>query len=477
MTSSKFLEIFFGVIQKNKLLIIAATSFAAFFLLVRPVFAAEETTAQHSFLYSILWLALILIGAKIGSLVERFGQPIVLGELLVGVIFGNLALVGINYLEPIKTDEIIAFLAELGVIILLFQIGLESNIREMTKVGTKALAVAVVGVALPFILGSYIAGPFLLPGLSANAYIFIGATLTATSVGITARVFKDLHKLQTPEAKIVLGAAVIDDILGLLILAVVTALVTTGSVSTIEIGFIVLKAFAFLAGSIWLGQLFAPRISQLFSKIHSGVGMKFTVALSFCLLLAFFAQLIGLAAIVGAFAAGLILDPIHFRFFDNHSLVDEIRSATKNLKTATKRKIITLTDSYAHRHVEDLIEPIGLLFVPVFFVVTGMQVNLKTFLDPSIILVALGLTAVAFIGKVATGLVAGKTNKLLVGFGMVPRGEVGLIFANIGKAIGVINDSVFSVIVIMVILTTLLTPPILTYILKNHKSAHKSVSL
>src|SRR3989344_2487559 len=173
----------------------------------------EEKSGHGSAATIFLWIAIILLAAKISSLIERFGQPSVLGELVIGVILGNLVLLGIGVFEPLKADLIIAFLAELGVVILLFQIGLESNISRMREVGIKALLVACVGVAVPFILGTYIVGPYLLPGQPFSAYLFIGATLTATSVGITARVFRDLGKLQSREAQIVLGAAVIDDVL------------------------------------------------------------------------------------------------------------------------------------------------------------------------------------------------------------------------------------------------------------------------
>ncbi|MFH1291601.1 MAG: cation:proton antiporter [bacterium] len=419
---------------------------------------------------TFLWIAVILIAAKISSLVEKIGQPSVLGELVIGVILGNLALLGIQMFDPIKSNAIIAFLSELGVVILLFQIGLESNIHEMKKVGLKAALVAIVGVIAPFILGTYVVGPWLLPGLSMNTYLFLGATLTATSVGITARVFKDLKKLQTKEAQIVLGAAVIDDVMGLIILAVVSAIVTVGSVSFGTISWITAKAILFLVGSIIIGQLLAPVLSKAFAKIHTGVAMKFTLAICFGLIFAYLAQLIGLAPIVGAFAAGLILDPVHFRYFKDPKVVRDVRKAIEEIECehGIKEKIEKAVEPHSHRHIEDLIEPLGNFLIPIFFVMTGMAVKLETMFDLSILGVALAITAVAFIGKIIAGSVAGKgVNKTIIGFGMVPRGEVGLIFAVIGKNLGVVSDQVFSVIVIVVILTTLLTPPILTFLLKR----------
>ncbi|MEW6610934.1 MAG: cation:proton antiporter [Patescibacteria group bacterium] len=450
--------------------------YLAFLFAFLPIllFASEGGSgeaANHNFALTFLWIAIILVAAKLSSLIERWGQPSVLGELVIGVILGNLALLGIHVLDPLKQDAIITFLAELGVVILLFQIGLESNIKQMAKVGMRAFLVAVVGVITPFVLGTYVAGPWLLPGLSSNAYLFLGATLTATSVGITARVFRDLGKLQTPEAQIVLGAAVIDDVLGLIILAVVSAIVSVGAVSIGAISWITAKAVLFLAGSIIVGQLAAPLLGKALSKIHTGVGMKFTLAIAFGLIFAYCANLIGLAPIVGAFAAGLVLDPVHFRYFKSAHIVHDIQEISMDIPQPHKDRLTFTLEQHAQRHVEDIIEPLSYFLVPIFFVMTGFGVKLETLFNVPVLLVALGLTAVAFIGKIVSCVAAGKVRKSLVGWGMVPRGEVGLIFATIGKGLGVVSDTTYSVIVIMVILTTLLTPPILTYLLKKSPSS------
>jgi Kef-type K+ transport system membrane component KefB len=362
-------------------------------------------------------------------------------------------------------------LAELGVVILLFQVGLESNVGEMRSVGVRALLVACVGVAVPFVLGTYVVGPWLMPGLSFNAYLFLGATLTATSVGITARVFQDLGIVNSAEAKIVLGAAVIDDVLGLIILAIVSAIVTAGSVSPLDITWITVKAFAFLAGAIVLGQLLAPRLGRALSAIHTGHGMKFTAAIAFCLVMAYLADAIGLAPIIGSFAAGLVLDPVHFRHFNDPQVVQDVRDFAETTPTPAKSKLLAILDRHAERHVEELIEPLGWFLVPLFFVLTGMSVRLEPLFDLKVLGIALAITAAAFAGKVVAGLVAGPVNKSMVGWGMVPRGEVGLIFAATGQGLGIVSDELFSVIVIVVILSTLLTPPILTAIARRDHAA------
>ncbi len=435
-----------------------------------PIENNEHENSEHSnFAIVFLFLAIIIIASKIGGLVEKIGQPPVLGELIAGIVLGNIALLGWNFFNQIKFNEFIAFLAELGVVILLFQIGLESNIYKMKAVGLKALIVAVIGVVFPFVLGTYIVGPYFFPGHDFNVYLFLGATLTATSVGITARVFKDLKKLQMKEAQIVLGAAVFDDVLGLLILAIVTAIVSVGSVSLGQIGIISLKAILFLVLSITIGILIAPYLGKFFSKIHTGEGMKVGLALTFCLTFAYLAALVGLAPIVGAFAAGLVLDPVHFKWFKSPRFVEKLKSVFAQITdNGIKENIEKEVAHFRESHVEELVENIAHFLVPIFFVYTGMQVDLTTFADPKILLLALIVTVAAFIGKMVAGWGGGKgVNKWVIGVGMIPRGEVGLIFAAVGMGLGVVTPGIYSVIVIMVILSTLIPPPILTVLLKS----------
>lgn len=432
--------------------------------------AADGTSGPASN-YPLLFffIAILVLLAKVGGAVKKWGQPPVLGELLIGVILGNLGLLGFHYVDELKNIPYIAFLAELGVILLLFQIGLESNIDKMKKVGMRAFLVATVGVVAPFALGTYLVGPWLLPGLDFNAYLFLGATLTATSVGITARVFKDLNALHTKEAQIVLGAAVIDDVMGLVVLAIVTAIVTVGSVSLASVGIITLKALGFLIGAIIIGGLVAPILGRIFSSIRSGAGMKFGLAFAFCFTFAYIASLFGLAPIVGAFAAGLVLDPVHFKTFRPPVVAQKIKELLEKIKDKDSAKEIReVIEDHEDRHVENLIENASRFLVPVFFVYTGLQVNLSTLFNVSILLIALAITVVAILGKIVSGIAAGRgVSKLTVGFGMIPRGEVGIIFANVGKQLGVVNDQIFGAIVIVIILTTLLAPPLLSYALKR----------
>ncbi len=452
--------------------------FISFNILLFPQFAnaAEQADSLDSFSLVFLFIVLLLLAGRIGALIERLHQPAVLGELLMGMFLAAVALFPkFHGIVDLSHNALVVGIAEIGILLLLFRIGLESNLSEMKYVGLKAFFVAAVGVTLPFI-GGYFATKLLIPSATNNVCLFLGATLTATSVGITTRVFQDLHVLKTIESKIVLGAAVIDDILGLLILAIVSGIIATGHIDPKNIVLLCVKAFAFLAGAIFIGRLIAPFLGKWAASVNSGIGMKTTLALVFCGIFAYTAfTLAGLAPIVGAFAAGLILDPIYFKAFAKpqlaqrlHIWADRLRRTGKNSDLANE--IETAAYQKEQKHVASLVENISYFFVPLFFVYTGLQVDFSVFNDLKTLGIALVITAVAIIGKLACGYVTGKAvNHKLVGFGMVPRGEVGLIFLNIGKKLGVVNNQIFAVGVIMVILTTLFTPSVLGIIVKNQK--------
>ena len=476
LTQVYFCIIFMSNIAGNRFNRVSLVLLAAIAALMIPVlsFASEAVPGggEHGTNISIifLWIAIVLILAKVSALVERVGQPAVLGEILMGICLGNLPLLGIYFFAPMVSNEIMHFLAELGVVILLFYIGMESSVESMVKVGAQSFLVATIGVAVPFVLGTYVAGPLLLPGQSANTYLFLGSILTATSVGITARVLKDIGKSQTAEARIIIGAAVIDDVMGLVILAVVSAIVFKGSVSMGEMGIILAKAIIFLIGAVLIGMPLAPFLGKFFSKIHTGVGMKFALVISFGLVFAYLASVVGLAPIVGAFAAGLILKPVHFKAFDNPEIIKELEEVVSGAESrgAFVSKIDGIAATHSEKHAEDFVDHLGHFLVPIFFVITGMQVKLEAFMDINIVLISLGLFAAAVIGKIVAGFGCGKgIRKWVVGVGMIPRGEVGLIFANMGKSLGVMDDNIFSAVVVVIMLTTLVTPPVLAALLKD----------
>lgn len=414
-----------------------------------PAFAAAGPEHPSTPARVFLSLAIILISAKLFShFAERLGQPAVLGELVAGIFIGNLTLFGFSGLDYLKTDQPIDFLAQLGVILLLFQVGLESTVGEMLRVGVSSLLVATLGVVGPFALGWGV-GAWLLPGESVYAHAFLGATLTATSVGITARVLKDLRRSQSREARVILGAAVIDDVLGLLILAVVTTAVAAagreGALSFSEIGMTVAKAAVFLVGGLWLGIYLSRHLFGLASKLETS-GVLLATGLAFCFFFAWLSAAVGLAAIVGAFTAGLILEELHYRDFK----------------------------SRGEHGLEELVAPIASFLVPIFFVLMGIRTDLRSFASLTVLELAAALIIAAILGKQLSSLgVLGKgVDRISVGIGMIPRGEVGLIFANAGLALmvgneRVVNQNIFSAIVVMVIATTLITPPALKWSLER----------
>lgn len=419
--------------------------FCAFFLMPRVALASESNGHIDPVGSVALALVIILIVAKLGGDVAvRLGQPAVLGELLGGILVSALPFLGLSGLEWLKTDPYIDMLARIGVLILLFEVGLESTIGQMLEVGFSAILVATLGVAAPFALGWWVSS-WMLPEQGLYVHAFLGATLTATSVGITARVLKDLGRSQSDEARVILGAAVIDDVLGLVILAVVSGVIIAanrgGSIAAGDIVLILTKAVGFLVGALVLGVLLSKRLFTLASKARAH-GVLLATALAFCFFLSWLSGMIGLAPIVGAFAAGLILEDTHYRDF-----VDR-----------------------GEHGLDDLIHPISTFLVPIFFVVMGMRTNLGSFLQPGILGLAGALTVVAILGKQACslGIIGRGVDRLTVGIGMIPRGEVGLIFANIGLALSagghrVITESMFSALVVMVIATTLVTPPALKW--------------
>jgi Kef-type K+ transport system membrane component KefB len=394
-------------------------------------------------------LAVILAAAKLaGHLAARLGQPAVLGELVAGVALGSLDLAGIGWFHPIEQNAMIDMLAGLGVIILLFEVGLESTVPDMLKVGVPSLLVAILGVGAPFALG-WAVGALLLPDRSAYVHAFLGATLTATSVGITARVLRDLGRAQTREARVILGAAVIDDVLGLVILAVVGGVIASANQgmtpSYSAMALVLGKAVAFLFGALVLGLYLSPHLFRVASLL-TGPGVLLATALVFCFVLAYLASLIGLAPIVGAYAAGLILEDVHVRDFANRG----------------------------EQQLEHLIQPLSLFLVPMFFVVMGMRVDLTAFARVDVLGLAAALTVAAIVGKQACslGAIGRSLDYRSIGIGMIPRGEVGLIFANIGLGLTiagqpVIDHGIFSAVVIMVIVTTMITPPALKWSLSR----------
>jgi Kef-type K+ transport system membrane component KefB len=384
--------------------------------------AAAAPTGATDIGSVLIALVAILVATKVlGELAQRLGQPSVLGELVAGVLLGGSVL---GLVDP--ANPVIHTMSELGVIILLFAIGLETDVTSLIRVGPAATTVAVAGVAIPFGLGYYSAIALGLPVVHA---MVCGAALCATSVGITARVLSELGWLETEEGKVILGAAVIDDIIGLIILAVVAAVVAGDPVSPGSIGKIAGIAIAFVAVALLAGGVIAKPLFSAFERIRAANALGL-FGLAFAFVLAWLAQRSGSAMIVGAFAAGLVLHRLPQRH--------EIEKASTT---------------------------IGHFFVPVFFAAVGAAVDLRALADPE----ALKLGGVLIVGGIVGKVVAGfapvwfRGDKLMVGLGMIPRGEVGLIFAQMGLAAGALTAGEYGALMLMVLATTFVTPPALAW--------------
>jgi len=429
---------------------------------------AATGAAAPSFGTRSLWLAIILLIAGVFYVIEKTGQPAVLGELLAGVLLGNLWLLGVHFLDPMKSDEVIGFLARLGLALLLFQIGLQSNTAELRRVGIKAFFAASAGVVATCIFAGFLAGPLIMSGTSHAfpGYLFLGAILAATSASVSVRVLKDLGRLQSREGTIILGAAVMDDVMSLLLLAVAAAGVAAskhgGAWDFRSLNFIAFKATAFFFVAIVGGRFAAPKIAVWLARISVEHKMKLIVAFVFFLAYSFGAERAGLEPAIGAFAAGLALEPVRFQEFRDPILVEQLREATLPEETRG------LLGQAAARHIEELVAVPVYLFAPVFFVVTGMLVDLRAFTSLPVLRTAAVLFAAAVLGKLACGLGVGKgVNRWVVGTAMIARGEVQLLGANLGLALGVISQETFTAIVIVVILTTFTTPILLGRLLRR----------
>lgn len=395
----------------------------------------------------LVLIAALLLAKFMGEGFERVGQPAVLGELLAGVILGGSVLGIIPGPEAGTTlVHVMEVLAEIGVAILLFEIGLETDLNEMFRVGGSATAVALIGVLLPAGLG-FAYWYYFDPQIGVHpagvefwmVAIFVGATLTATSVGITARVLTDLDQMHTPEARVIIGAAVIDDVLGIVILSVVVGLVSGATVTLFTVVQNILVAFGFLVAAVVVGNWAAPYLFNLVDRMRVR-GVLLVTAFSFALLVGALAAMVGSAMIIGAFAAGIVL------------------SSTNQFDTVVER-----------------VEPVADIFTPIFFVWVGVPVNVNLFIpgtadfSTGVLVVGGILTIIAIVSKVVAGYSVRdpEVDSLAIGVGMVPRGEVGLIFASIGLSQAVLSGAVYSAILIMVILSTFLVPPVLKIIFEK----------
>lgn len=380
----------------------------------------------------LIQLVLILLSARIfGEIASYFQVPAVIGELIAGIIIGPSVFGLIELSNPIH------LLAQIGIILLLFEVGIETDIGHLSSAGFKALVVAIVGVVLPFILGFLTS--FYLFDFSILASLFIGSTLTATSIGITLRVLRDLKKQNSNEAQVILGAAVFDDIIGIILLAVLYEFATSGVINLLNAGKVLVFIILFFLISPFLVKGIALVIKKWDEKSEIP-GLLPATIVSLILFFAWFAHSLGAPELLGGFAAGLALSK-KFVFPFGPFLED--------------------SKKFSHR-VEEQMRPIVHLFTPIFFVAIGLSLNLRNVHWDSTYIWALTglLLLVAVIGKLCSSFFIKESRimQLIIGTAMIPRGEVGLIFANVGLDANVLKDDAYASIILVLTITTLVAP-------------------
>jgi Kef-type K+ transport system membrane component KefB len=436
--------VFLTLVKKIRSLTRLALLLAALALLVGGLLLARGTPTSVD---ELGWLALglTIAGATAlfaGHIAAQLGQPAVLGELLAGILLGNLP--GLSGLRFIAVDSYLDILARLGMLLLLFEVGLELSVRDLFAVGRSSLLVALIGTVSSLVLGTLVSA-VLLPQAAYASHFFLGAAITATSVGITARVLKDLGASRSLEAKTILGAAVVDDVLALVVLGAMTTWVIGGNQEpgsgASAVLALVMKTVGFLVLAIALGEQLTPAWFRHAAKFRTR-GALLVVGLCLCFFLSWAASAIGIAALVGAFAAGLVLEDSHSQLFVQRG----------------------------ERPLNDLLEPIVTFLVPIFFVLVGFRTSLAALLSPLSIGLAIGLTAAAVLGKLAcaAGVIGQDGRRWTIAAGMIPRGEVALVFAALGRDLMVgqaplLDTRGYTAVVAVVILTTLMTPPLLKW--------------
>ncbi len=378
----------------------------------------------------LLFLLLVILIARASLLLKNIGIPSILGELCGGILIALLAFYNIGFFQNITHNAVLAFLSELGGIFLLFEIGLDSDINILKKNPIYTITIACIGAILPFIAGYFFAKYYIFDS-NINLCLFFGAAIAATSTGISVRIFKDYNLINSRACQIVLASSIVDDILSLIILTYIIAIATTGNVTVNNLLIIFPKVIIFFV-VLYIGiKKILPRIIKMHTMDNS---LSLTVIIFICMLSSWLAHFVGLSSIIGAFLAGLFMDKTYFK------------------------------DKYY------LIYPFVWIFVPIFFIYSGMQIDIAGLIDYDTLKLALFLSIIAIVTKIIPPLIiknqSSFLDKLTIGLGIAPRGEIGLIIALTGKGIGIINDYCFNIITIMVILTSLVSPILLNQVIK-----------
>jgi Kef-type K+ transport system membrane component KefB len=429
-----------------------------------------STTSTNDYDPIILfWLVVFIFLSRSLSIVRKIGIPIIVAEILTGVILGDLHSFGINMFANSENNLIIKFLAELGAIILMFEIGLESKFSELRKNFKSGFMVAASGTAFTFFAG-YLISLYLIPNTTLPQNLLMGVITAATATGVSARIFKDMKILHSREVKFVLVASIIDELISIFCFGIISGLAIDDAFNLVTTSVTALQVFAFFGFAAVFSNWITPFITHWSTKIHAGIHMKIGVLFSICLLFSWIAFMLGLATVVGAFVAGLILDQVYFKSFSKSSFINNIRRLSLSIaEPETRDKLVKLIDGQEERDLEELLKPFSHMFTPMFFIYIGLMMNVEALFEKQTLMITIALLCASFIGRIMSGYTLKtpkKINRLLIGLGMTPIGEAGLIFAVFGKNAGLISNDTLAAIVATLVIAAILTP-ILTKIAVN----------
>lgn len=437
-------------------------------------FALETTQFATDFTPAIyLWFTLAIMMSRGLAIVKKIGLPIVTSEILAGIVLGNLHFFGIYTFTGMENNEIVRFLAEIGAMILMFEIGLQTQLEDITSKLTSGLKIALFGTVLTFVGGYFITDLFY-PQSSNGTKILLGLISAATATGISGKVFKDLKILNTVEVKTVLTASLIDEVLSILCFAVLSGVLISGKISLNQLMISATKTTGFFFLSITLGSRLTPLLTRYSIKIHAGISMKIGVLFMICTFYTWLAAELGLAPVIGAFIAGLIINPEYFKNFSQAKFLRDFKSIADHTSDENARnQIIKTVTMYEIRSLDELIKPLSNIFVPFFFTYIGLIFHLDDLLDISVILVALALISVTLLGRIISGYSEhSHLNKFVIGLGMTPIGEAGLIFTITGSQLGLISDELISSIVLALVSITILAPVMLKFVVHKYGVKH-----
>ncbi|MBP9743027.1 MAG: cation:proton antiporter [Burkholderiales bacterium] len=418
----------------------------------------------------LLWLVIMIFLSRSFSIVKKFGLPVVVGEILSGVFLGQLHNLGINLFQDTQSNMVVRFLAALGAIILMFEIGLESKLHDLKRNFKSGIKLAISGTIFTFIAGFLIA-KWLIPNANLSLELLIGVITAATATGISAKTFKELGILQSKEVKIVLVASILDELISILFFGIISGMIIDAEFNLFNFSITLFQVTTFFVFAAIFGNWITPLLTNWSTKIHAGINMKIGVLLIICFLFSWVAHILGLATVIGAFVAGLILDQVYFKSFSKSNFFTRVRTLTTKVENQHLRdQFEQLIEHEEEKSLEELLKPLSHVFVPVFFIYIGLLLDLKQLFTAFTMTITLSLLLVSFLGRILSGYLMQdkKINKLIMGLGMTPVGEAGLIFAVFGHVTGIINSSILSAVVSTVVISSIITPLLIKYAIRKH---------